>query len=123
MDKYQYGKSIISSKLRFEFQDNNLKYAKIKEKFQLEIRVYCGRKKIYEVKGNYENTTLNFAIKDIFRNKIEQQCTFHKGYNYYATFKAYELKLIRRPKYEKTDKYVNSEKRKYLFQERINIYF
>lgn len=121
--KYDYGSSVISSDFRYEFNNNNLKYAKIEGKFFIELRVYCGRKKMYEATGNFKDVTINYAIKDVFRNKIENKCTFHKGKNYYATFKVYELKPVRRPIYKKTDNYINTERRKYLLQERINIYF
>lgn len=122
-NKYDYGKSVISSDLKYEFKDNNLKYAKIMGKFHIELKVYCGRKRMYVATGDYENVTINHAIKDVFKDKVEKQCIFHKGNNYYATFKVYELKPVRRAKYIKTDTYINSERRKYLLQERINIYF
>ena len=121
--KYNYGKSIISSNLKYEFEDKNLKFSKIEEKFFIEIKVYCGRKKMYVSSNTFNNMTINDAIKEVFDKKIEKHCTFHEGYNYYATFKVYELKPVRRAIYEKTDNYIDTERRKYLLQERINIYF
>ena len=121
--KYDYGNSVISTDLKFDFKDNNLKFAKVEGMFYVELRVYCGRKKMYEASGNYSNTTINTAIQKVFNEKVEKNCTFHQGYNYYATFKVYELKPVRRPKYKKTDTYINTQRRKYLLQERINIYF
>lgn len=120
---YEYGSSVISTDLKYEFKDNALKNTKIEGRFYLELKVYCGRKKMCEVKGDYSNMTINTAIKDLFKFKIEKRTTFHPGHNYYATFKVYELKPVRRPKYKKTDTYINTERRKYLLQERINIYF
>lgn len=123
MSSYDYGKSVISSNFRYEFKNNNIKYAKIKEKFYLELIVYCGRKKMTTVSNKYENITINTAIRDLFTKKVENQCTFHKGQNYYAVFNVYELKPIKRHVYKKTDTIINTERRKYLFKERINIYF
>lgn len=121
--KYDYGSSVISSDLKYEFKDNNLKYAKIEGKFYIELKVYCGRKKIYEAASDFKDVSVNTAIRKIFDDKVEKKVTFHKGHNYYATFRVYELKPVRRPKYKKTDIYINTERRKYLLQERINIYF
>lgn len=42
---YNYGSSLISTNYRFEFRDDNVKYAKINNNFFLELKVYCGRKK------------------------------------------------------------------------------
>lgn len=122
-NNYDYGSSVISTDLKYEFRDTTLKNTKIEGKFYLELKIYCGKKLMFKVEGPFENVTLDTAIKNIFYKKIEKQTTFHKGYNYFATFKAYELKPIRRPKYKKTDTYINTERRKYLLQERINIYF
>ena len=120
---YNYGKSIINSKLKYEFKDNNAEFAKKRESFTLEIKVYCGRKVMYYISKRYYYVTINYAIKNIFKNEIEKNCVFHKGQNYYATFKAFELKPVVRYKYEKTDTLIHTERRKYLLQERINIYF
>ncbi|MCM1196993.1 MAG: hypothetical protein NC310_08015 [Roseburia sp.] len=120
---YDYGSSVISTDLKYEFKDNQLKNKKIEGRFFLELKVYCGAKKMFETSKDYSNITINTAIKNLFQTKVEQKTTFHKGYNYYATFKVYELKPVRRPKYKKTDTYINTERRKYLLQERINIYF
>ncbi|MGN1275598.1 MAG: hypothetical protein ACI4UK_01220 [Floccifex sp.] len=122
-NKYDYGSSVISSDLKYEFNNNNSKYEKIQKKFYIELKVYCNNKKMYEASGNYNNVTINYAINDVFTKKIENKVTFHKGYNYYATFKVYELQSVRRPLYKKTNTYINTERRKYLLQERINIYF
>ena len=78
---------------------------------------------MYTAEDKYENVTINTASKDVFHTKIEKKAVFHKGHNYYATFKVYELKPVRRPVYKKTDTYINTERRKYLLQERINIHF
>lgn len=77
---------------------------------------------MHETNGQYSNVTLNYAIKNIFKDKIETKVTVHKGHKYYATFKVYEMKPVKRAKYVKTDTYIDSTRRKYLLQERINIY-
>ncbi len=123
MSSYDYGNSVISSNLRYEFKNDNVKYAKIKGRFKLELKLYCGTKKMVSVEKEYFNVTINTAIKDLFKEKIENRYTFHKGKNYYAVFNAYELKPVIRPRYKKTDTYIKTERRKYLLRERINIYF
>lgn len=123
MQNYDYGNSVISSNLRYEFKNNNVKYARVKSKFHVELIVYCGRKKMYSTCGDYKDTSINAAINDLFQKKVENQCTFHKGKNYYAVFNVYELKPITRYVYKKTDTIINTKRRKYLFKERINIYF
>ena len=119
---YNYGSSLISTNYRFEFRDDNVKYAKINNNFFLELKVYCGRKKMYVTSKNYKNVTINYAIKNLFQTEVEKQCIFHKGKNYYATFKIFEVKDVKRYVYKKTDTLINSKRRKYLLQERINIY-
>lgn len=121
--KYDYGSSVISSDLKYEFNNNNFNYSKIEGEFLIELKVYCENKKMYQVSKNFNNVSIDYAIKKVFQNKIEKQCTFHKGHNYYATFKVYENIPIRRPIYMKTNTYINTVRRKYLLQERINIYF
>ncbi len=120
---YNYGSSVISTDLKYEFKDNELKNMKIEVPFKVELKIYCGRKLIYKEDGSFQNVTINTAIRSMFRDKIEKRVVFHKGYNYFATFKAFELKPIKRPLYKKTDTYINTNRRKYLLQERINIYF
>lgn len=122
-NNYDYGSSVISTDLKYEFKDDKIKNSKIEGRFFLELKIYCGRKKMYEVSKDFSNITINTAIKDLFKTKVESRVTFHPGHNYFATFKVYELRAIRRPKYKKTDTYINTERRKYLLQERINIYF
>lgn len=78
---------------------------------------------MYQVSESFNNVKIDYAIKKVFQNKIEKKVIFHKGYKYYATFKVYENKPIRRPLYKKTNTYINTVRRKYLLQERINIYF
>lgn len=121
--KYDYGSSVISTDLKYEFRDTALKNTKIESDFHIELKIYCGKKIMFKAEDSYKNITLGTAIRNVFKNKIEKRTTFHPGHNYYATFKVYELKPIRRPKYKKTDTYINTERRKYLLQERINIYF
>lgn len=118
---YDYGASVISTDLKYDF-NSKFKNTKINGMFSVEVRVYCGRKKMHEVSNQYSNVTLNYAIKDTFKKKIENNVTFHKGHKYYATFKVYEMKPIKRAKYVKTDTYIDSHRRKYLLQERINIF-
>ncbi len=121
--KYVYGKSVISSKLKFNFESSQLGNMRIKDKFMIELRVYCGRKKMYEEEKTFNDSCINKAIEKMFSQKVEEGYTFHKGHNYYATFKVYKIVPVRRPKYKKTDTYINTERRKYLLQERINISF
>lgn len=119
--KYDYGSSLISTDYKYDF-NSKLKDIKIEGMFYVEVKVYCGRKKMYETSAHFQNETLNYAITEIFRQKIESKVTFHKGHKYYATFKVYRMIPIRRAKYIKTDTYIDSRRRKYLLQERINIY-
>lgn len=120
---YNYGSSIISTDLKYEFKDSSLKNMRIKGLFMVELKIYRGRKQIFKTGGTYKNITINTAIRNVFKYKIEKLATLDKGYNYFATFKIYELKPVRRPVYKKTDTYINTERRKYLLQERINIYY
>ncbi len=122
MNNYNYGKSIISSNLKYEFKDSTLKKTKIDGLFYLELKVYCGRKLMYKVSKDFNNISLNTAIRNIFEKQIEKLVTFHPNHKYYATFKVFNLVPVRRAKYEKTDTYINTERRKYLLQERINIW-
>lgn len=119
---YNYGKSVISSKLRYNFDTNNPRYASKIDKFCMQITVYCNRKKVYSQNNIYNNTSINDAIEDIFEKKLEKMHTFEKGKNYYAVLEAYRLKPIARWKYKKTDTKIETERRLYLFKERINIY-
>ena len=119
---YNYGKSVISSKLRYNFDTNNPKYAKKIEKFYLQVTIYCNKKKVYFDERYYKNTSINDAIDDIFKKKIEKMYSFEKGKNYYVVLEAYSLKSITRWKYTKTDTKIETERHLYLFRERINIY-
>lgn len=121
MKTYEFGSTVISTDLKYDF-NSKFKNMKIQGRFWVEVKVYCGRKKMYVANDNYYNVTLNHAIRDTFKNKIETNVTFHKGHKYYATFKVYEMKPVKRAKYVKTDTYIDSTRRKYLLQERINIY-
>ena len=119
---YNYGKSVISSKLRYNFDTNNPKYASNIEKFYLQVTIYYNKKKVYFVEKTYNNTSINVAIKDMCKNEIEKKYPFEKGKNYYVSLEAYSLKSIGRWHYEKTDTRIKTERRLYLFRERINIY-
>ena len=119
---YNYGKSVISSKLRYNFDTNNPKYAKKIENLFLQVTIYCNRKKVYFADKTFQNTSINEAIRDAFEKEIEKRYTFEKGKNYYAVLEAYRLKPIVRWKYKKTDTKIETERRLYLFRERINIY-
>ncbi len=121
-NNYNYGKSIISSNLKYEFKDNTLKNTKIDGSFYVELKVYCGRKLMYKVSRKFDNITLNTAIRKIFYDEVEKQTTFHPNHKYYAEFKVFNLVPVRRPKYKKTDTYINTNRRKYLLKERINIW-
>lgn len=121
-NNYNYGSSLISTNYRFEFRDDNVKFKKLDGEFFLELKIYCGRKLMCFESGKYKNVTVNYAIKDLFQKKLEERCTFHKGKNYFASFKIYELKPTKRYKYKKTDTLILTNRRKYLLQERINIY-
>ena len=120
---YNYGKSIISTDLKYEFDNKNGVYSHVLDEFHLELKVYCERKKMYQTCDDFKQTTINNAIRKIFKEKVEEKCAFHKGHNYFATFKVFKLMPITRHKYEKTDTIIDSNRRKYLLQERINIYF
>lgn len=123
MKEYKYGTTIIKSDLKFEFSNENKKFSKILDYFDIELKVYCGKKKIFYHSTTYHNTSVIYVIEDIFKKEVEKQCEFHKGYHYYAEFKVYTTKPKTRYKYIKTDILVNYEPRKYLLQERINISF
>lgn len=119
---YNYGKSVISSNLRYNFDTNNPKYAKKINKFYLQITVYCNRKKVYFQDNIYHDTSINVAVRDMFEKEIEKSYSFEKGKNYHVILEAYKLKSIARWQYEKTDTRIKTERRLYLFRERINIY-
>lgn len=119
---YNYGKSVISSKLRYKFDDKNPKYATIIKEFSFQVTVYCARKKVYFADKTYHNTSINVAIRDMFKEKLEKNFEFEKGKNYYISFEAFKLTPIARWHYEKTDTKIKTERRLYLFRERINIY-
>lgn len=52
----------------------------------------------------------------------ENKYPFEKGKNYYVVLEVYRLKPIVRWQYKKTDTKIETERRLYLFRERINIY-
>ena len=120
---YKYGKTLISSNLKYNFNKINPKYSKVRDKFNLELVVYCEDKKMGVATKNYSNVSINDAILDLFQKKVEKQYTFHSGINYYVMVKAFEKKPVTRYKYEKTDNLIFTERRNYLLQERINLYF
>ena len=120
--KYQYGKSIISSKYKFDFESKYVKDIVIKDEFHIELKVYCNDKQIKEVCDDFENKTIGYAINHVFMKKIEHRVQFHNGHKYYAIFNIYKKVPITRYKYIKTDTLIDTERRKYLLQERINIY-
>lgn len=120
---YKYGKTLISSNLKYNFNKINPKYSKVRDKFNLELVVYCEDKKMGVATKNYSNVSINDAILDLFQKKVEQKYTFHSGINYYVMVKAFEKKPVTRYKYEKTDNLIFTERRNYLLQERINLYF
>ena len=120
--KYDYGKSIISTKYKFDFESKHVKDIIIQDKFHIELLVYCNGKKMYKASDDYNNVSIGVAINDVFKKKIENRVTFHKGNKYYAIFNIYKLIPITRYKYIKTDTLIDTERRKYLLKERINIF-
>lgn len=119
---YDYGSSVISTDLKYNFNSNNMKYTMIRDSFWMEVKVYCGRKIMYASNKDFFNININKAIEIMFRKKIEKDCIFHKGKNYYATFKVYNEVPVTRYKYIKTDTLITTTRRKYLLQERINFH-
>lgn len=47
LKSYDYGSSVISSDLKYEFNNNNSKYKKIDGEFHVELKIYCDNKKMY----------------------------------------------------------------------------
>ena len=88
-----------------------------------EVIVHCGRKVVYNAYGHFKDETIGYAIKNIFKTQIENKCPFEKGKKYCAKFNIYRVKPIKRSIYTKTDKTIETTRRIYLFQERINIFF
>ena len=119
---YNYGSSIISTDLKHDFTTSNVKYTKIREKFSIEVKVYCGNKLMGKTSGNFNNTSIDNAINNIFIRKLENSYTFYPGYNYHATFKVYNEVPVIRNKYIKTDIKISTVRRKYIVQERINFH-
>ena len=120
---YKYGSSIISTKLKYELNNPLLKHKRIDGQFLAEVEVHCGRKVIYKTCERFKDETIGNAIKKIFDKQIEDKCPFEKGKKYYAKFNIYRIKPIKRSIYKKTDETIDTTRRIYLFQERINIYF
>lgn len=119
---YDYGSSVISTDLKFNFNSNNVKYTQLRDIFSVEVKVYCGRKLMFSEIKKFSNTNVNYAINYIFQKKVEKNCIFYKGKNYYATFKVFNEIPVTRYKYEKTDTLITTTRRKYLLQERINFH-
>lgn len=122
LKEFNYGSTIINSDAKLKF-DSSLSNFKVEGKFKVELKIYCGRKKMYFAEDIYENVTIYYAINRVFQKKIEERVTFHKGHNYFAEFSIYKLTPIKRPKYVKTDTYIDTSRRKYLLRERVNISF
>lgn len=119
---YNYGSSIISTDLKHDFTSSNVKYTQIRSKFSVEVKVYCGNKLMVKTGGNFNNTSIDNAINQIFRYKLENMYTFYPGINYYATFKVFNEVPVVRYKYIKTDTLISTVRRKYIAQERINFH-
>ncbi len=119
---YNYGSSIISTNLKHDFASSNVKYTKIRNMFYVEVKVYCGNKLMGKIGGNFNNTSIDNAINQIFRNRLESMYTFYPGINYYATFKVYNEVPVTRYKYVKTNTLISTVRRKYITQERINFH-
>ena len=122
LKEFNYGSTIIKSDAKFEF-NSRLSNFKVEGLFMVELKIYCGRKKMYFASDTFKDVTINYAINRVFQDKIDDKVTFHKGHNYFAEFSIYKLTPIKRPKYVKTDTYINTSRRKYLLRERINISF
>ena len=122
LKEFNYGSTIINSDVKLKFDSRLSKY-RVEGEFKVELKIYCGRKKMYFAEDIYQDVTIGYAIKNVFKNKIEEKVTFHKGHNYFAEFSIYKLTPIKRPKYVKTDTYIDTSRRKYLLRERINISF
>lgn len=119
---YNYGKSVISSNLRYNFDTNNPKYSVSIKEFYLQVTIYYNKKKVYFADKTYHNTSINKAIRDMCEKEIEKRYSFEKGKNYNVALEAFKLTPIARWQYEKTDTKIKTERRLYLFKERINIY-
>jgi len=123
MAKFNYGSSIISTNLKLQMDTSNPYYTKQREKFQVDLIPYCNGKKmtIRAISEEFKNANIIFAIRKIFREKIENSYIFHKGKRYSLEFKVYEMKDITRYKYKKTDTKIFDKRKKYLLKERINV--
>ena len=69
LKSYDYGSSVISSDLKYEFNNNNSKYKKIDGEFHVELKIYCDNKKMYQVSESFNNVTIDYAIKKFFKTK------------------------------------------------------
>lgn len=119
---YDYGSSVISTDLKHDFTSSNVKYTQIRSKFSVEVKVYCGRKLMVNAKYNFRNMSIDNAINNIFYQKLERSYTFHKGKNYFATFKVFNEVPVTRYKYVRTNTLISTVRRKYIVQERINFH-
>lgn len=122
LKEFNYGSTIINSDAKLKF-DSRLSNFKVEGLFMVELKIYCGRKKMYFASDTFKDVTINYAINRVFQKKIEERVTFHKGHNYFAEFSIYKLTPIKRAKYVKTDTYIDTSRRKYLLRERVNISF
>ena len=121
---YHYGKSIINSKLRFDFSTLNPKYGKIeKNPFEIECVVYCNNKKVSTpLSKTFYNTSINDGIRTLLIDEVEKTFTFYYGNNYVIKLNIFRIKKTIRHKYKKTPVLIETTRRRYLMQEKINTY-
>lgn len=118
--KYNYGKSIISTILKYSFGRKMDKI--ISGKFKVELIVYCGRKRMYYIDKNFSNISINSAIRNTFQTKVEKRVTFHPNHKYHIDFKVFKERKTRKAVYIKTNDYVETINRDYLLKETINVW-
>lgn len=121
---YDYSKSIIRTNLKLDFDSNNKEFTKVYKQIYIDLKVYKGKEVIKTKNRSYKNMSVYDVILKVFVNEVlRKEELVDRGQNYYIVFKAFEVVSIKRYKYEKTDTKIDANRRKYLFHERINVYF
>ena len=121
---FDYSKSVIRTNLKLDFDSNNKEFTKVYQQMYIDLKAYCNNKKILDYKDNFSHMSVYDVILKVFRDEVlKKEELVDRGKNYHIIFKAFEIISIKRYKYEKTDTKINANRRKYLFYERVNVYY
>ena len=121
---YDYSDTIIRTNLKLDFDSSNKKFTQVHPIIYADLKIYKENKVINHIDGTYENMSVYDVILQVFVEKVlKKEELVDRGKNYHIIFKAFEIISIKRYKYEKTDTKINANRRKYLFYERVNVYY